>query len=512
MIRITSSIQRLIKLPAPVWTLRPLQKLAKASAFLRHPLNARKRKAYRAQRLEALELGSYITLRPQPDPIFRALNPQIHSPTVGPTDGHAEQPKTSHPAISAIIPNYNHARFLEERVRSILDQKLGVSELIILDDASTDNSKDVIQKIASALPFPVTTVFNETNSGSIFSQWNKGLNLAQNELVWICESDDSCDSNFLQELASYFNDPSIMLAFGRVDYIDADGNPIREKNDHLDLSTFWREPRIASAYAWFNGPFGAKNVIANVGGCIFRRQRISSDLLSELCTYTICGDWFLYSNLARGGRIAYEPGARSYFRLHGKNSSVAALKGAAFYEEHIRISNALRKHYGIQATTLRLLLQNAWTQCTANLGEQAARMFARRNPLSEILRSKRSIQHILITMPEHLSLDAKTLIIRNANELSSGGTDVTLLVHGILADAPRGDFSPSIPILSHDVLNKLGSLQFLRTFGVSLVISNAPEADDDLLHGCRHLGVSYSQVSSNVPEIAFNAQFRGEGC
>ena len=51
-----------------------------------------------------------------------------------------------HPLVSVIVPNYNHAPFLEERINSILNQSYDNYELIILDDKSTDNSLEVIKK------------------------------------------------------------------------------------------------------------------------------------------------------------------------------------------------------------------------------------------------------------------------------------------------------------------------------------------------------------------------------
>ena len=51
---------------------------------------------------------------------------------------------SNHPLVSIIIPNYNHARFLDERMQSVLGQTYQNFEVIILDDRSTDNSREVI--------------------------------------------------------------------------------------------------------------------------------------------------------------------------------------------------------------------------------------------------------------------------------------------------------------------------------------------------------------------------------
>ena len=51
----------------------------------------------------------------------------------------------NNPLVSVIIPNYNHARFLDERIQSVLNQTYQNFELIILDDKSTDNSVDMFR-------------------------------------------------------------------------------------------------------------------------------------------------------------------------------------------------------------------------------------------------------------------------------------------------------------------------------------------------------------------------------
>ena len=90
------------------------------------------------------------------------------------------------PKVSVIIPNYNHAQFLEQRVESVLNQTFQDFEIIFLDDASTDNSKEVFSKYSNH-PKISHVIFNETNSGSPFKQWNKGFGLSTGEYIWIAE-------------------------------------------------------------------------------------------------------------------------------------------------------------------------------------------------------------------------------------------------------------------------------------------------------------------------------------
>lgn len=82
------------------------------------------------------------------------------------------------PLVSVIIPNYNHAQFLDERIQTVLNQTYQNFELIILDDKSTDNSLEVINKYKND-PHVSEIVVNEENSGSTFKQWHKGFELAK---------------------------------------------------------------------------------------------------------------------------------------------------------------------------------------------------------------------------------------------------------------------------------------------------------------------------------------------
>ncbi len=75
-----------------------------------------------------------------------------------------------HPLVSVIIPNYNHALYLDERIQSVLNQSYGHFEVIILDDLSKDNSREVMEKYRD-YPHVSHIVYNTENSGSTFKQY-----------------------------------------------------------------------------------------------------------------------------------------------------------------------------------------------------------------------------------------------------------------------------------------------------------------------------------------------------
>jgi glycosyltransferase involved in cell wall biosynthesis len=87
-------------------------------------------------------------------------------------------------SFSIIIPNYNHGKFLHQRINSILCQTYQNFELIILDDASTDNSLEIIENFKDH-PGISHIIYNKTNSGSPFKQWVQGIILAKNNWIWM---------------------------------------------------------------------------------------------------------------------------------------------------------------------------------------------------------------------------------------------------------------------------------------------------------------------------------------
>src|SRR4051794_30504658 len=103
-----------------------------------------------------------------------------------------------HPKVSVVIPNYNHGPYLRERIDSVLGQTFGDFEVIILDDASTDNSHAILTRYYTKPRMRI--LVNRRNSGSAFPQWNRGIELARGDYVWIAESDDSADPRFLETL------------------------------------------------------------------------------------------------------------------------------------------------------------------------------------------------------------------------------------------------------------------------------------------------------------------------
>jgi len=236
--------------------------------------------------------------------------------------------------VSVIIPNYNHARYLQQRIESILKQTFHDFELIILDDKFNDNSIEIIQEYAGKYP-EIVTCFNEVNSGSPFSQWNKGVKMAKGEFIWIAESDDFADANFLERTYDEIMKSEKIGMTCCNSMILNEERGIKYKYSDLGKISIdvVRKLTIKDLL---------ENHIPNVSSVLFRKAAFLNDGGADP-TFEYSGDWFLYLSILQKWEIVYLPEALSTFRLH---------KGSK-YHDHYRNNNFLKERFFIYSYILK---------------------------------------------------------------------------------------------------------------------------------------------------------------
>lgn len=377
--------------------------------------------------------------------------------------------------VTAIVPSYNHAPFLRQRLDSILNQSYALIDIVILDDASTDDSRAIIAEYVARFPDRIRAVLNETNSGSVFAQWQKGHDLATGDLVWFCESDDFVETDFVERLIGSFRDPSVMLAFGRIEFADAQGQYVPGLDHYRESAEagIWSEDCIRPAASWFSGGFGVKNVIANVGGSLWRRVPISQAVWDTARSYRIMGDWFLYSEVAQGGQIAFEPSAVAYFRSHGANTSgQSAQSKPEYYSEYARLMTALKRRWDIPDVTVDRFVAQA-AEIFRNAKVQGAEFDTLVNAAT--LKSvRREVPHVLLGILGFSYGGGEIFPIHLANALRAIGTTVSVLQMSDLKDHAdvRAMLDPSIPVYGANVVRDMGGNRFLRDTGISIIHSH----------------------------------------
>lgn len=240
------------------------------------------------------------------------------------------------PKVSVIIPNYNHARFLVQRIQSVLNQTYQDFEVIYLDDASTDDSNEVFANFAGEQR--IRAVYNQSNSGSPFKQWNLGIRLAQGDYVWIAESDDYADKRLLAELVDRLdNNPTVGVAYCQSWIVDEYGNTKCNFKEWLDSSDRERwEKDFINIGKQECTQLIFTNTIPNASAILIRRsiyQKVG--YVDE--TMSLCGDWLLWSKMLLISDIAFVSEPLNYFRVHSGTVRHKAYKNGVSIEETYRV-------------------------------------------------------------------------------------------------------------------------------------------------------------------------------
>lgn len=210
--------------------------------------------------------------------------------------------------ISVIIPNYNHAKYLDIRIQSVLKQTFQNFEIIILDDKSQDNSIEIIEKYRNH-PKVTHIIINEKNSGSTFVQWQKGISLAKGDYIWIAESDDDCNACHLDTLVKQIEKyPSVSYAYCLSQMIDSNshicGKKIKKTSD-----------KFIKGKDYIRRYLSVGNPVMNTSSAIFKRDYALS-IAKIFMEYKGGGDRLFWIEMAEKGDVIVVGSPNNYFRQH----------------------------------------------------------------------------------------------------------------------------------------------------------------------------------------------------
>lgn len=258
------------------------------------------------------------------------------------------------PTVSVIVPNYNHASFLQKRIDSVLEQAFQDFELILLDDNSTDGSREVLESYRNH-PKVSHIVYNDQNSGSAFRQWKKGIDLAVGEWLWIAESDDWAESSFLEKmLQAVGQDSQCVLGSSIPGYVFPDGKIWNKECDgevHLYQGSGFARQRLVLG-----------NTLPNVSALLLRREAVVKINFSSIVNMCLCGDWLLYAMLCEHGTVVEYQGVLSYFRQHGDNTSTEAEKKGLSLTEGVEVLDYIRQAFQVPAKAYAKSWGRTWAK------------------------------------------------------------------------------------------------------------------------------------------------------
>lgn len=136
--------------------------------------------------------------------------------------------KIEAPLFSILIANYNNGDFIEQAINSVLKQTYNNWELIIVDDSSTDNSIDIIEKYKSNSKIKI--YFNKINKGCGYSK-NKCIDLSEGEIAGFLDSDDSLENNAIEIMVkNHIKNKKCSLIYSSLNICDPNLNLLFKSN------------------------------------------------------------------------------------------------------------------------------------------------------------------------------------------------------------------------------------------------------------------------------------------
>lgn len=207
---------------------------------------------------------------------------------------------------------------MDTRISSVMKQSHQEFECLIFDDASTDRSEEIIMKFKASneriLVYPRTL-----NSGCTFIQWNNGVKIASEKLVWIAESDDMAAPDFLAELIKPFNSNSdIVLAYCQSYRMNDKGEVTgnwKDFTDDLDKKLFEND-FVMDGKEYIERFLIHRNTIPNASAVLFKKD-IYEKVGGAPHNLKTNGDWLTWLKMLCYGKVAFVAEPLNYFRYHG---------------------------------------------------------------------------------------------------------------------------------------------------------------------------------------------------
>ncbi len=285
----------------------PRELRARIRARLRRPAagaaSARSRQAsHRSYRPRARAYRRSFSLPRDPTPERRVADPDF-APMYTPTDTPAPRQTASSadvtlPAVTVIIPNYNHTQYIVAAIESVLAQSFRSFEIVVVDDGSTDNSREVVAGFGEQVRY----VYQE-NQGLAGAR-NTGLRAARGKLVGLLDADDVWEPEYLRTMVDLAErHPEAAVYYCRAQAMDGAGLP---------LPQVFGGPVLPTA-ALYQSLLRANSIIPST--VLLRRAVIAAAGLFDQQLRS-CEDWELWLRLLPEREFVGTEACLVRYRLH----------------------------------------------------------------------------------------------------------------------------------------------------------------------------------------------------
>jgi glycosyltransferase involved in cell wall biosynthesis len=214
---------------------------------------------------------------------------------------------------SVVMPAYNAERYLSQAIESVLAQTYRDFELIVVNDGSTDHTREIAENYAAQ--DARVRVYTQTNAGTA-PALNRGIELAQSEWVFLMHADDLMRPNRLErQLAFIAEHPELSVASSLVRHIDSKDRVIGKDNSCLTTYEAVDKLVAANELIGFNHPSVAlrKSSVLAVGG--YRQPFWPAE------------DIDLWNRLVeKGYKVLVQPEFLLDYRMHGSSASISSAR------------------------------------------------------------------------------------------------------------------------------------------------------------------------------------------
>lgn len=219
--------------------------------------------------------------------------------------------------ISIVIPSFNQGVYIGETIKSILDQKEKDVEIIVVDNKSTDKTKEILEEFKNQIK-----IISERDRGQT-DAINKGMRIAKGDVLAYLNSDDYYETGALKSVKKFFNkDRDAKIIYGQGRLVDEKGRMIRMyKTEHPTLDSLFRECVISQP-------------------TVFMRREVFEKIGEVDTNLNYAMDYDYWIRVSKKYRFHYIDQILASTRIHTKSKTAQSEK---VFEEILKV---LKKNYG----------------------------------------------------------------------------------------------------------------------------------------------------------------------
>lgn len=124
--------------------------------------------------------------------------------------------------ISVALATYNGSQFIYAQLQSLAAQSLLPAEMIVVDDGSTDDTVEIVERFSRSAPFPVRIFRNERNLG-YRKNFMRAASLCEGDLICFCDQDDVWSKDKFERVSKAFDDPDVLMVYHNARLVNARG-------------------------------------------------------------------------------------------------------------------------------------------------------------------------------------------------------------------------------------------------------------------------------------------------